>query len=341
MKLPDDRLTTVDVIVPLRNEEEHLPKLAHQILEQSHLPRMVFLVVAPSQDATLSIARALERKYSLITVLENSRITAPHAMNLALELSSADAWIRIDGHTSIPHNLIETLLDELNNSGAACVGPTLVSGSTSRLQRAIGTAMSSPIGVGNARFRVGVKAAGPTDAVAFGLYRRTVTDQVGPYEADLDRNEDDQYNTRIRRLGHEIWLTPDVTVTYFPRKSIRALWRQYFDYGYWRFTGTILYGNELRIRQAAPGALLVSLGVSVLMLRFGRRRGAAVLVPGAYSAAIAYHGYRTRRAGTDGCTTTLSMLAAVTMHFAYGLGSLVALGDALRKFIRNQKKRVI
>jgi hypothetical protein len=41
-------------------------------------------------------------------------------------------------------------------------------------------------------------------------------------------------NFRIRETGGTVWFNPNLFVTYRPRGNIRALAKQYFEYGSWR-----------------------------------------------------------------------------------------------------------
>ena len=71
------------------------------------------------------------------------------------------------------------------------------------------------------------------DTVPFPAYTREIIQKVGFYDEELVRNQDDEYNYRIRKLGGKILLAPDVKSKYYSRSSIRKLWSQYFQYGYW------------------------------------------------------------------------------------------------------------
>ena len=54
---------------------------------------------------------------------------------------------------------------------------------------------------------------------------------IGGYDESASHNEDAEFDIRLARTGGTIWLTRAVEVTYFPRASIKALYRQYKCYG--------------------------------------------------------------------------------------------------------------
>lgn len=317
--------------MPVRNESRYLDTLLNQVVSQTYSANRIYIVVAPSDDDTLDKARRHARTHAAIEVLENLRGTAPHGMNLALELVTADAWVRIDGHTEIPLDLLQVLREELNDKAVACVGPMLRAGARTRRQRAIGLAMSSPLGVGNARFRTGRGGSGPTDAVAFGLYRRSVTDVIGQYETEMDRNQDDLFNTRLRQDGHTLWLTDKTTIVYFPRMTFTALAQQYFQYGQWRVYGTLRHGNEMRARQVLPSTLVLLLGLSIFLLFSSPKRFMGWATPLAYSSVIASQVVREKKRGATALVAFESGLAVTAMHVAYGVGSFKGIIAAVRR----------
>jgi hypothetical protein len=70
------------------------------------------------------------------------------------------------------------------------------------------TLTTSRFGVGGARFRVGGHE-GPADTATFGCFRRRVFDEVGLFDERLVRNQDYEFNKRLKAAGKRIWLNPD------------------------------------------------------------------------------------------------------------------------------------
>lgn len=319
-------ITTIDAIVPLKEEARYVDQLLESLRKQTRSLDAIHLIVAPSSDDTLARCREVARIDSRIQVHENAKGTAPHAMNIGLDASDADAWIRVDGHVAIPDTLIEILAEELQTREAACVGPTLVSAGNSLQQTGIGEAMSSPFGVGNAKFRQG-GYSGPVDTLAFGLYFRSASDDAGRFNDVMTRNQDDEFNTRLRRSGGIIWLTDRVSVTYFPRETYKGLWSQYFDYGYWRMRGTIEFGNQLRPRQLVPVALVAAVSIAMPALASARLRPLAATGLVAYLIVPALQARRTMARGKGAAVAASAAAAAVTMHWGYGTGSAKYFGS--------------
>ena len=99
--------------------------------------------------------------------------------------------------------------------------------------QAIALAMSSWFGMGGSAFRTIKDRAMWVETVAFPAYKMETIRQVGLYDEELVRNQDDEYNYRLLKQGGRILLTPDIRSRYYSRSSFRKLWRQFYQYGYW------------------------------------------------------------------------------------------------------------
>jgi len=106
------------------------------------------------------------------------------------------------------------------------------------------------------------------DTVPFPAYTRQIIERAGLYDEELVRNQDDEYNYRIRELGGKILLADDVRSTYFSRTSFKRLWMQYYQYGYWKVRVLQKHPRQMSPRQFVPPAFVTSLFGSVLLLFF-------------------------------------------------------------------------
>ena len=57
---------------------------------------------------------------------------------------------------------------------------------------------------------------------------------AGIFDEHLVRNQDDEFNLRLIRAGGKIWQSPDIVSWYSPRATLKALFVQYFQYGFWK-----------------------------------------------------------------------------------------------------------
>ncbi|MHC4434314.1 MAG: glycosyltransferase family 2 protein, partial [Planctomycetota bacterium] len=187
--------------------------------------------------------------------------------------------------------------------------------------RAIASAMRSPIGVGNSRFRLGGHE-GWVDTLAFGAHHKWVVERIGYFDEELVRNQDDEFNLRIILASGKIWMSRSIKSRYFSRGSLSKLWRQYFQYGFWRTRVLQKHNRPAALRQLLP--LLLVLSVLLLGSAGLLWRGFWIVLAveaGMYLLGLAAGASDVgRRSGWQ--YAPMAPLVFVILHFAYGLGSL-------------------
>jgi cellulose synthase/poly-beta-1,6-N-acetylglucosamine synthase-like glycosyltransferase len=202
---------------------------------------------------------------------------------------------------------------------AANVGGIQESVGEGFMQRAVAIAQATPLGVGDARYRLGGDP-GEVDTVYLGVFRREALEAVGGFDPTFERNQDYELNWRLRRAGLKVWFDPRLRVRYAPRDSLPALARQYYDYGRWKRTMLRLHPSSVRLRQLAAPTLVVGLLLSAILAVTGAS-GWAIVVPGAYVAAIA--STTIYELGKRKSLAALGLLLAIpTMHLSWGMGFL-------------------
>ena len=125
-----------------------------------------------------------------------------------------------------------------------------------------------------------------TDTVTFGAFRPEAFERAGMFDETLVRNQDDEFNLRLRRAGGQIMLDPDITVMYRPRGSIVRVWRQYYEYGLWKVPVMLKHRRVLTMRSVAPLAfVLATILLFAATMRFPLARRLLVLQWSVYGAA--------------------------------------------------------
>ena len=310
---------TVSIVMPVRQEGEQFDQVLAAVAAQDepHLDRII-VAVGPSTDGTRERAEAWARRNARFCVIDNPDGIVSTALNRALEVVESTYVVRVDGHCVVPPDYVRRLLATQEETGADCVGPRLRTLGTRRMQRAIAAAMSSTYGVGSSRFRTSLRS-GDVDTVAFGLYDCERLRGLGGFRTDLVRNQDDELNARLRRAGGRVYMDASLCVDYFPRSSLKGLWRQYFEYGYWRTVSARAADYPLRPRQLAPGALVGGLALATVAAAAGRPR--PLLAGGAaYAAVLTLLVAQTTRRTSDPVVGVLSGSAGAVLHLAYGSG---------------------
>src|SRR5205823_12095039 len=121
----------------------------------------------------------------------------------------------------------------LSETAADNVGGPWIAKGEGRIGKAIAAAFQSSFANGCARGH-DPNHSGLVDTVYLGCWRREIFDRIGFFDEELVRNQDDEFNLRLSRAGGLIWQSPRIKSWYHPRASLRSLWRQYAQYGYWK-----------------------------------------------------------------------------------------------------------
>lgn len=287
-----------------------LERALESIKEQTY-PNITEIIVSAADSESADTAGRLGA-----TVVENPSGATPIALNLAIEASTGDVIVRCDAQSKLPSDYVERAVETLVRTGADNVGGMQVPVGDTFWERAIAAAMSSWLGAGDARYRLGGES-GPVETVYLGVFRRSTLERVGGFDETFLRTQDYELNHRIIASGGTVWFDPGLRVEYKPRGSLRALARQYFEYGRAKRQFSRKHPGRLRWRQLAAPALVVVLAGSGLLSLYWPVLG---LVPAVYVAEVLVAGVVTAR--RHGAAALGAPLALATMHFAWGLGFL-------------------
>lgn len=317
----------VSVVIPVLNEAAHLADVVGAILASDYGgPLEVVLALGPSTDGTDDIAAALCAADSRIRTVTNPSGRTAAALNAAIAASTFDVVARVDGHALIPADYLATAVSALETTGADNVGGVMGAEGTTDFERAVAAAMRSWFGVGGAAFHLGGEP-GPALTVYLGCFRRSALERVGGFDESMVRAQDWELNHRIRSTGGLVWFTPDMHVTYRPRSSLKALARQYFEYGRWRREVARRHPETLSVRYLAPPATLLAvtagtaLGLVGIVTRRPALAAAGFAAPATYAAANLLASARAARTVPPAVARHLPVVFA-TMHASWGAGFL-------------------
>jgi succinoglycan biosynthesis protein ExoA len=306
----------VSVIIPARGAAGSVAGAIESALAQGPVTEVI---VAAADFATRRAAAAVDDPR--VRIVDNHDGSTPIGLNLALAAGDGDVVVRCDAHSRLPDGYVDRALDVLERTGAVNVGGRQVPRGVTGFERAVAAAMTSRLGAGDARYRIGGEA-GPVDTVYLGVFRRGALEAVGGFDETLERNQDYELNWRLRRADGVVWFDPAMTVDYRPRGSVGDLWRQYFGYGLWKWVVLRRHPESLRWRQLAAPALVAGLAASALISPMNWRAGAAL--PGVYLLATGGAGlvdaFRLRDVAA-----VREPVALWTMHLAWGLGFIAGL----------------
>ena len=307
-------LPFVSVILPILNEEPYLAGAVGSILSQDYRGQIeVVLAVGPSKDRTREIAEQLHAADSRVIVVDNPTGKTAAGLNLALGASGGSIIVRVDGHAEIPQNYISTAVQTLRSTGAVNVGGVMAAVGQSQFEKAVAGAMRSALGVGSSRFHTGGEA-GEVDTVYLGVFQRDALVAIGGFDERFTRAQDWELNFRLRENGGIVYFDPRLQVIYRPRPNLRALAKQYFEYGRWRRVVSRRHSGTINLRYLAPPVALVGFTISVI---------AGFIAPILFTPAAIYLLFvllASIKIATSIREYILLLAVIPTMHFAWGAG---------------------
>ena len=321
-------LTGVSVVMPVLNEAKHLRAAVTEILaQQVSVPIELVLALGPSTDQTNEIAAQLAQSDSRIKLVSNPSGKTAVALNLAIAQSRYEVIVRVDGHSLLTPNYIQIALNVLAETDADVVGGVMAATGRTRFEKAVAAGMRSALGVGPARFHTG-GGAGETKTVYLGVFKRSAIDRVGGYDETFIRAQDWEMNYRIRKTGGKVWFDPRLEVTYRPRSSVRALAKQYFEYGRWRREVARTYPETKSMRYLAPpltvSALLISMVLLLVTTALGQTWAWLFFVPIAGYLSLILVGSILIFNKKNLLTLLWQPVVLLTMHMSWGVGFLTS-----------------
>jgi succinoglycan biosynthesis protein ExoA len=267
------KMPFVSVIMPVRNEGLHIAKTLRAVLAQDYPARLFEVIVVDgcSTDGTREVVTrtvgASHTPIAEVHVLENPRQIVPSAMNIGIAHARGEIIVRVDGHTEIASDYISACVSALERSGADNVGGRMDAVSEGGFGASVAMATSSPFGVGGARFHYSTQEEW-VDTVYMGAWRRDLFNRIGGFDEELVRNQDDEFNYRLRKQGGKILLSPSIRSIYTNRSTVCALWRQYFQYGYWKVRILQKHPRQMQLRQFVPPAFVLAVIGGAFLGRF-------------------------------------------------------------------------
>lgn len=276
-------LPSISVVIPARNEEATIGEALDSVLSQNY-PGSVEVIVADGSE-TAATSEVIEERYPSVRIVPNpQRFLAP-GVNAACKVAAGDVIVRCDARTKLSPGYLRRAVETLQRTGAGNVGGRQQPVGATFFERVAAMAMTTPLGVGRARHRLG-GAEGPAETAFLGALWRQTWDEAGGYDASLPCAEDYELNWRLRQRGRTVWFDPALLVSYRPRATLPKLAHQYFRYGRWKRVVLGMHPRAALPRHFAPPALLLGLATSAFAAGAGVPWFAAGVLPIAYALSL-------------------------------------------------------
>lgn len=319
------------VIVPCRNEVDAIDEFLDCVLGQEGVPGTYEVIIADgrSDDGTRDRLQDRASREPRLQLIENPEGIVSSGLNRAIMSARGNTIVRMDVHTHYAKDYLASCLRVLESTGAANVGGAARTRSGTLFQSANAAAFRSWFSVGGAKFH-DADYTGEVDTVPFGCWRRDTLLAIGLFDETMVRNQDDELNLRLARSGGRIWQDASIRLWYSPRNSVKGLFRQYFQYGYWKVAVIRKHGKPASWRHVVPIAAMLMACVFAVA---GFALPAAWWALGALTLAylVLSLAASLQAAIRAGRASLLPLLPGIFLiyHVSYGLGFLFGLLDAL------------
>jgi succinoglycan biosynthesis protein ExoA len=254
----ENKIVRVSVVVPCRNEVRHIRAFLDCLLRQDlgHIEMEVLIADGMSIDGTRKILREFEGRFPSIRILDNPEKIASTGMNRAIREARGEVILRMDAHTVYAPDYVRSCVLVLQETNADNVGGPALTRAGGYIGQAIAFGFHAPFATGGAKFR-DPRYEGPVSSVPYGCWRKATLEFFGLFDSELVRGQDDELNFRIVSAGGTVWQTPRIVSWYRPRKTLSALFRQFFRNGFWKVAILRKHGRPPSWRNLAPATCLL------------------------------------------------------------------------------------
>jgi succinoglycan biosynthesis protein ExoA len=333
----------ISIVVACRNEAGHIRSFLDSVLAQewADFDWEVIIADGMSDDGTTQLLHEFARKHSRIRAVDNPLRIVSTGLNCAIQAAHGEIILRLDAHTEYARDYVRKCVETLDETGAENVGGPARTKAEGRCASAIQAAYHSRFSTGGARFH-DPNFSGYVDTVPYGCWRKETLLRLGLFDEELVRNQDDEFNLRLTRGGGKIWQSSDIVSWYHTRSTVPALFRQYFQYGFWKVPVIFKYAMPGTWRQLVPGTFVL-INLALLLM---------AVAPWAFAARVLVVWSFLLTAYVLSCLIATCFTAwrfgwhlfaylpatFVAFHFSYGLGFLAGL--LYWTFARPGKKRL-
>jgi len=330
---------TVSVVVACRNEAAAIEDCLYSLLKQAPVRGgfEVLVVDGMSIDGTREKLRTLADQDPRVIVFDNPRLSSAAGFNVGVSAARGEYIAIVGAHNRYSRDYLRKCLDVALRTGADNVGGAPRVEGEGLVARAVALAHHSWLSVGGARWH-DPDYEGQADTVFGGFYKREVFDRLHGYDEAMLRTEDDEFNLRLRKLGGTIYCSPEIRSWYSPRRSLRAVFAQYLQYGYYRVAVIKKHGRPASLRQIMPALCLSSWICAVVVGIFSRISLAIALVAAlTYTIVVAATSLRSilslkghAFSADTGRVFLATMAVFVCFHVGYACGFIVGAFDLVR-----------
>jgi len=313
----------LSVIIPCRNEVNYIEECIDAIYSNeftTEIDMTVVVVDGMSNDGTRQTIETLQTKYATLKLIDNIQQLTPYAFNLGIHFKEADFYQIVGARQILSSNYLQKAINILNSDKSIwCVGGAVENVYINYESEMIAKAMSTSFGMGLGNFRT-LKKSDFTDTVGTPMYPKFVFEKIGFFDEDLVRNQDDDFNFRVTKEGGKIWFEASIELKYYVRGNFKGLFRQFFQYGYWKVCVNKKHRRITTIRQMVPAIFVLGLFAGIItVILFPHRWEYLALYLFIYFASASLYALKVAQSVSRFFAILFSFFI---LHVSYGMGYL-------------------
>lgn len=245
-------MAIIDIIVGVKNEEEHIERCVRSLMEQTIKDIKILVVDGLSEDNTREIVRVLMEEDPRIKLLTNPLEKISSGRNTGLKASEADYVAYLDGHAFVGENWLLTLISSFKDCkkkyNLAGIGSTYASPEDdSMFGKTVAYCVQTGFGGLGTSFTE-EKEIHPVETVAFALYKRSILVSEGIiYDEKMTHCEDTDFNHQLIKKGYILLKHPKALVYQYRRETLGKFFKQMINYGEGRSKLIKKYKEKLKI----------------------------------------------------------------------------------------------
>jgi cellulose synthase/poly-beta-1,6-N-acetylglucosamine synthase-like glycosyltransferase len=251
-------LPFVSVIIPTRNEEEHISTCIES-LEESDYPKDKFeliVVDGGSVDKTITIILKLQKKYNNISLICENEANTSVGRNIGIKNAAGDLIINFSSHTLAEKNFIRILSTKLhysenNIAGVGCRDKIPVN-QLSYVAQCIDSITSTKFGGSFMHQQMEFREEQFVDSISFTAYKRKILEKIGFFDPDIPSGDDAELNLRLKKAGYKLLYTPETCVYRYKREKLKDFFWQMFKYGRSRMRISKKHSDSLSLVYVVP-----------------------------------------------------------------------------------------
>lgn len=289
--------TTISIVIPAARWDDRLDATLDTVFAQ-RLPEGVSMEVA----VAIGGGSPGEQADGRVLVVDNPGGSIPVGLNRCIAATTGEVVVRVDARCLLAPDHLVRVVQSLEDPAIGCVG-----GAALVLDRGVfGSAYAIAfngglLGPSPYRYR---RRSGPVDTAYLGAWRRSTLTEIGGFDEQMTRNQDNELAQRIRDAGLTVWYDADIVVGYWNDRDLHGAVVHHRAFGRWR---TIQASNGQPALSTRQKAVIGTAGLCAVALVVGtvhprtRRFVVPVAAAGYLTASVVATGMagRLRRARPD------------------------------------------